>query len=51
MSGAAGCAVLWLVTDLKYDTPLEGVTVHDVSDPATTVRAIARAATTAVRAA
>ncbi|MFD3596344.1 hypothetical protein ACFWU5_26790 [Nocardia sp. NPDC058640] len=48
---AAGCAVLWLVTDLKYDTPLEGVTVHDVSDPATTVRAIARAATTAVRAA
>ncbi|HJT04914.1 MAG TPA: VWA domain-containing protein, partial [Pseudonocardiaceae bacterium] len=46
---AAGCGVLWLTTDTT-DTPLDGVTVHMLTDPAATVRTIGHAATTALRA-
>ncbi|WP_236565606.1 MULTISPECIES: vWA domain-containing protein [Nocardia] len=46
---ASGCAVLWLAPDARGVTPLDGATVHTVTDPATTAQAIARAATTAVR--
>ncbi|MEV0359372.1 VWA domain-containing protein [Nocardia sp. NPDC050697] len=53
---AAGCAVLWLAphnTDPETadPDPLAGVTVHTVTDPATTATAIGRAITAAVRAA
>jgi hypothetical protein len=44
----AGCGVLWLTTDIT-DTPLDGVTVHLLTDPAATVRTIGHAATTALR--
>lgn len=44
----AGCAVLWLTTD-PDDTPLDGVTVHLLTDPTTTAQAIGRAATAALR--
>lgn len=47
---AAGCAVLWLTTR-DTDTPLDGATVHRLTDPTTAARAIGRAATTALRAA
>lgn len=46
---AAGCGVLWLTTDTT-DTPLDGATVHLLSDPSATVRTIGHAATTALRA-
>jgi hypothetical protein len=45
---ATGCGALWLTTDTT-DTPLDGVTVHLLSDPATTAQAIGHAATTALR--
>ncbi|MFD7655369.1 hypothetical protein ACFV4N_15470 [Actinosynnema sp. NPDC059797] len=45
---ATGCAVLWLTTNLT-DTPLDGATVHRLTDPTTTARAIGHAATTALR--
>ncbi|UGT59886.1 VWA domain-containing protein [Nocardia asteroides] len=53
---AAGCAVLWLAPhnpDPEADDPdpLDGVTVHLVTDPATTATAIGRAISAAVRAA
>ncbi|MEV6363169.1 VWA domain-containing protein [Nocardia asteroides] len=55
---AAGCALLWLAPDTGRrpgrpgaPTPLDGATVHMVTDPATTATAIARAITIAVRAA
>ncbi|WP_228801573.1 VWA domain-containing protein [Nocardia puris] len=55
---AAGCALLWLAPDTGIrpgrpgaPTPLNGATVHVVTDPATTATAIARAITAAVRAA
>ncbi|WP_040713570.1 VWA domain-containing protein [Nocardia takedensis] len=46
---AAGCAVLWLAPDRDSVTPFAGVTVHTLTDPATTAQAIARAAVAAVR--
>ncbi|GLY71384.1 vWA domain-containing protein [Amycolatopsis taiwanensis] len=46
---ANGCAVLWLTTR-DTDTPLDGATVHRLTDPATAARAIWRAATAALRA-
>lgn len=47
---ATGCAVLWLAPH-GYSTPLDGATVHVMTDPTTTVQAIGRAATAALRAA
>ncbi|MGH3630604.1 MAG: hypothetical protein ACRDRL_24590 [Sciscionella sp.] len=47
---AARCAVLWLTTS-DTDTPLDGATVHLLTDPTTTAQAIGRAATAALRAA
>jgi hypothetical protein len=47
---AAGCAVLWLTTR-DTDTPLDGATVHRLTDPTSTARAIGHAATAALRAA
>ncbi|MEU4252464.1 VWA domain-containing protein [Amycolatopsis sp. NPDC026612] len=47
--GASGCAVLWLTTS-PVDTPLDGATVHVLTDPTTAARAIGHAATTALRA-
>ncbi|GLY68737.1 vWA domain-containing protein [Amycolatopsis taiwanensis] len=46
---ATGCAVLWLTTS-HTDTPLDGATVHQLTDPTTTAHIIGRAATTALRA-
>lgn len=46
---AAGCAVLWLTTRTT-DMPLDGATVHVLTDPTTTARAIGHAATAALRA-
>ncbi len=48
---ASGCGVLWLapVGGMTPD-PLPGVTVHPLTDPAATARAVGRAATTALRA-
>ncbi|MGH9061360.1 MAG: hypothetical protein ACRDZY_17870, partial [Acidimicrobiales bacterium] len=46
---ATGCGVLWLSTDTT-DTPLDGVTVHLLTDPAATAHTIGHAATTALRA-
>jgi hypothetical protein len=43
---ASGCGVLWLSTS-NTDEPLDGVTVHRLTDPATTAQAIGRAATAA----
>jgi hypothetical protein len=48
---ARGCGVLWLAPDSAYSTPPDGVTVVTLTDPATTARAIGRAAVTALRAA
>jgi hypothetical protein len=42
--------VLWLTTDTD-DTPLDGATVHRLTDPTTAAQAIGRAATAALRAA
>ncbi|WP_158851191.1 vWA domain-containing protein [Saccharothrix deserti] len=47
---AAGCAVLWLTID-DTDTPLDGATVHRLTDPTAAAQAIGRAATAALRAA
>jgi hypothetical protein len=46
---ATGCGVLWLTTS-EYDTPLNGATVHVMTDPTATAQAIGRAATAALRA-
>lgn len=46
---ASGCAVLWLTINTT-DNPLDGATVHMLTDPTTTARAIGHAATTALRA-
>ena len=46
---ASGCGVLWLAPN-GYIEPLTGVTVHRLTDHAATADAIARAATTALRA-
>lgn len=45
---ATGCAVLWLTTS-DHDTPLDGATVHRLTNPTTAAQAIGRAATTALR--
>lgn len=47
---ASGCAVLWLTTD-DQDDPFDGVTVHQLTSPTATARAIGHAATTALLAA
>lgn len=47
---AAGCGVLWLAPTDGHIAPLDGATVHPLTDPAATARAIGRAATTALRA-
>ena len=47
---ASGCAVLWLEPDDPYNEPMNGATVHTLTDPTTTARAIGRAATAALRA-
>lgn len=48
---ASGCGVLWLApTGGMTPDPLPGVTVHPLTDPAATARAVGRAATTALRA-
>ncbi|WP_433754704.1 VWA domain-containing protein [Nocardia sp. CA-135398] len=46
---ASGCAVLWLTPDEAWSTPLTGATVHELTNPANTAAAIARAAVAAVR--
>ena len=46
---AAGCGVLWLAPRGPV-TPLDGVTAIPLTDPTVTARAIARAATAALRA-
>lgn len=45
----SGCAVLWLAPPSPYNEPLDGATVHTLTDPATTARAIGTAATAALR--
>lgn len=47
---ANGCGVLWLTTD-RRDNPLDGATVHTLTDPTATAQAIGHAATAALRAA
>ncbi|WP_020499946.1 VWA domain-containing protein [Sciscionella marina] len=47
---ANGCAVLWLAPDSPGNEPMTGTTVHTLTDPTTTARAIGHAATTALRA-
>ncbi|WP_410658350.1 hypothetical protein [Amycolatopsis sp. lyj-112] len=48
---ATGCAVLWLLPDdHPSNRPMDGVTLHTLTDPATTARAIGQAATAALRA-
>lgn len=47
---ANGCAVLWLTPNSASD-PMDGATVHQLSDPTATAQAIGRAATAALRAA
>lgn len=47
---AAGCGVLWLAPDVFWSKPLDGATVHTLTDPTTTAQAIGRAATAALRA-
>jgi hypothetical protein len=47
---ASGCAVLWLAPDTPWNTPMTGVTVHTLTDPTATARAIGTAATAALRA-
>ncbi|WP_422647331.1 hypothetical protein [Actinoalloteichus caeruleus] len=46
---ATGCGVLWLATG-TYDAPLDGATVHVMTNPINTAQAIGRAATKALRA-
>lgn len=46
---ASGCAVLWLAPDTPGTNPMDGATVHTLTDPATTARAIGQAATAALR--
>ncbi|MEV7042860.1 hypothetical protein [Amycolatopsis sp. NPDC051061] len=46
---ASGCAVLWLAPDKPGTDPMHGATVHTLTDPATTARAIGQAATAALR--
>ncbi|WP_378733331.1 vWA domain-containing protein [Nocardia brasiliensis] len=46
---ASGCAVLWLSPDVSWDEPLTGATVHELTNPAATAAAIARATVSAVR--
>jgi hypothetical protein len=45
----SGCAVLWLTPPDPFNEPLDGATVHTLTDPTTTARAIGKAATTALR--
>jgi hypothetical protein len=45
---ANGCGVLWLTSDPR-DNPLNGATVHLMTDPTTTAQAIGHAATAALR--
>ncbi|WP_091675840.1 VWA domain-containing protein [Amycolatopsis marina] len=45
----SGCAVLWLAPDKPGTDPMNGATVHTLTDPTTTARAIGQAATTALR--
>ncbi|MFI7122664.1 hypothetical protein [Amycolatopsis sp. NPDC049868] len=48
---ATGCAVLWLLPDdHPSNRPMDGVTLHTLTDPAATARAIGHAATAALRA-
>jgi hypothetical protein len=47
---ASGCAVLWLEPDEPGNEPMCGATVHTLTDPTTTARAIGQAATAALRA-
>ncbi|OLZ59527.1 VWA domain-containing protein [Amycolatopsis keratiniphila] len=48
---ATGCAVLWLLPDDDpRNQPMDGVTLHTLTDPAATARAIGQAATAALRA-
>lgn len=47
---ASGCAVLWLEPDDPGNEPMNGATVHTLTDPTTTARAIGQAATAALRA-
>jgi hypothetical protein len=47
---ATGCAVLWLAPGQRGNQPMNGATVHTLTDPTATARAIGRAATTALRA-
>ncbi|EHR53429.1 VWA domain containing CoxE-like protein [Saccharomonospora marina XMU15] len=47
---ANGCAVLWLQPDEPSNEPMDGATVHTLTDPTTTARAIGQAATAALRA-
>ncbi|GAB2790586.1 VWA domain-containing protein [Amycolatopsis magusensis] len=46
----SGCAVLWLAPDKDGTNPMNGATVHTLTDPTTTARAIGQAATAALRA-
>lgn len=46
----SGCAVLWLQPDEPGNEPMHGATVHTLTDPTTTARAIGQAATAALRA-
>lgn len=46
----SGCAVLWLAPDTPGTEPMSGATVHTLTDPTTTARAIGQAATAALRA-
>ncbi|WP_432850647.1 VWA domain-containing protein [Amycolatopsis sp. CA-161197] len=47
---SSGCAVLWLAPDELGTDPMNGATVHTLTDPATSARAIGQAATAALRA-
>ncbi|GAB3000909.1 MULTISPECIES: VWA domain-containing protein [Amycolatopsis] len=47
---ASGCAVLWLEPNDFGNEPMNGATVHTLTDPTTTARAIGQAATAALRA-
>ncbi|QWF81026.1 VWA domain-containing protein [Amycolatopsis sp. CA-230715] len=47
---ASGCAVLWLAPNTSAIDPMNGATVHTLTNPTTTARAIGQAATAALRA-
>jgi hypothetical protein len=47
---ATGCGVLWIAPDVPWRKPLDGATVHVMTDPAATAQAVGRAATAALRA-